>query len=175
MTGETIVPDPWWERYRSALAAYETRRFEVFFRSLAPSPGGHSQHQRIIERLETVAEDGDVDDYDITVLGEQLCLCDTCRGTRVGESIYESIEELRGWRGGGARPLSFTERSVDCSFTDEQYSVLVPPNVCLAVYGDDDLEWVFPAQIEGRTVGVLDFLQGLDADTVETERSMADA
>lgn len=175
MSGETIVPDPWWKRYRSALAACESRRFEVFFRSLAPSPGAHSQHKRIIDRLDDVASGDQIDGYDITVLGEQLCLCDTCRGTQMGEYLHERLEELREWRGGGARPLSFNERMVQCSITDEEYTILEPPNVTLAVYGDEELQGVFPAQIEGRAVGVLDFLEGVESVPIDIEPSAVDA
>ncbi len=175
MTGETIVSEPWWERYRSDLASRETHRIELFVRSLAPVPGTHRRRASLVERLEELDASDRVDEFDVTILGEELCLCDTCRETAVGSDTLDSVQELREWGGENATPLAFDERRVDCSITGEEYTVLVPPTTCLAASVDDELQAVFPCRIDGRAYDVTDFVDALSHAETQPEPSRADA
>ncbi|MHB9286492.1 HTH domain-containing protein [Halobacteriales archaeon Cl-PHB] len=175
MTGETIVTEPWWESFQSTLAARESHRLELFVRSLAPVPGTHRQRTNLVKRLHDLAATGQVDAFDVTVLGEQLCLCDACLEAEVAQTVVDRLTELREWGGETATALGFQERTVDCSITGEAYTVLQPPTLSLAVYVEDDVAAVFPARIGGQTYDVADFVEALGRAEAQPELSRADA
>lgn len=175
MTGETIVTDPWWERYRADLASRESHRIELFVRSLSPVPGTHRQRTELVRRLDDLDAAGLIDGYDVTVLGEELCLCETCREIAPGTYLRERLRELQEWGGDRASPLAFTEREVNCSLTGEVYRVLVPPTTSLAAYVDGSLTAVFPCRIDGETYDVTDFVEALTRTEAKPDPTRADA
>lgn len=158
MSDETISKTAWWERYRTDVAAGKAHRIEVFFRSLAPSQGSHDKRRRIIKNLGEADDASTIDGYDVNVVGEGMCLCDDCAETRLARHMHDRLSRLRAGGSDVVEPLGFRERSVDSSLTGENYTLLVPPEVSLAVYVDDALRGVFPAEVEGVSVSVVDFL-----------------
>lgn len=159
MSDETISKTSWWERYRTDVAAGKSHRIEVFFRSLAPSQGSHGKRRRIISQLGEADDASAIDGYDINVVGDGMCLCDDCTETRLARHMHDKLSRLRKGGGNMVKPLGFRERTVDSQMTGEHYTLLVPPEVSLAVYVDDTLRGVFPAKVEGRSVSVTDYLE----------------
>jgi hypothetical protein len=162
MSGSHIGTTGWWERYRADVLADKSHRIDIIFRSLAPSQGLHDKRGDILKRVERAAESSVLDVYDITVVGEGLCLCDDCATTRIARHMHETLRTLRHGGSKDIEPTGFVERPVDSQMTGEHYRLLVPPEVSLAVYVDDSLRGVFPATVGGSSVSVDDFLDALE-------------
>lgn len=158
MFDETIATTSWWKRYRTDVAVGQPHRIEVVFRSLAPGQGAHDRRRRIVHRLEEAANTVLLDSYDLRIVGEALCLCEDCTETRLGHFVHDTLSTLREGGSDAVDPLAFSTRTVDSRMTGEHYTLLVPPEVSLAVYVDGSLRGVFPADVEGVTVSVTDFL-----------------
>ncbi|MXR52961.1 hypothetical protein GRX03_15280 [Halovenus sp. WSH3] len=89
-----------------------------------------------------------IDSYEISMLGERLCYCCQCRESSGADRLRETVDQLRGWEDGGLAASGFEERDIDSAITDEQYRVIVPPELTLGVYFDDTLAGVFPCEGE---------------------------
>jgi hypothetical protein len=161
MSGETIVNNRWWEQYSSAVADGESHRIELFFRSMAASPGTHDQRVRLVEQVEQLVERGTVDGFDVTVLGREICLCEACRSMGRSQELLGKIEAIENWESERLTAVGFEEREVDSSLTGEQYRLLVPPTAGIQVHVDGTLEGVFPASIDGTHYGPGEFVESL--------------
>lgn len=169
MSAETIETTQWWEKYSSDAETCETHRIELFVRSLTPSQGTHDSRKWMLYRLEGMVESDFLDSYDINVVGEGMCLCESCLDTRLARHMYETLTTLRDGGDATVEPLGFSERTIDSSLTDEQYSVLTPPEISLAVYVDDTLRGVFPATVDGKRVTVTDYFDAIS--TLQTRQT----
>jgi hypothetical protein len=167
MSSENLRATTWWDHYGSAVEAGETHRAELLVRSLSPTPGGHDRRRRVFERLEE-AVGTHVDRYDITIVGEEFCLCESCIDTVPGTRLLEKFTRIREYRDGTAHSLSFAERTIDAMIIGETYRLLAPPELCLTVYVDGELEGVFPRVIGGETFGPEEYLEALTADTAQS-------
>lgn len=169
MSKQTLTSTAWWKSYRNALEDCDTHRVEVFFRSLAPRQGTHDRRKQVFDELKQKQETGLLDGYSMNVVGEGLCLCEQCQETRLARHLNETLRTLRECDAANMEPLGFSERVVDSSFTDETYTLLVPPEVSLAVYIDDSLQGVFPSSIDGTPISVGEFLTALaDLEPMQT-------
>lgn len=173
MSGETIVTTPWWERYSADIATEKTHRVEVFFRSLAPSQGSHDRRLRVLERLDEITKTDLLDVYDINVVGEGMCLCEDCTQTRIARHMHDTLTDLREGGEPDVEPQGFAERPVNSTVTHESYRLLVPPEASLAVYVGDSLRGVFPAEVNGTSVTIDEYLDALA--TVESTQFSARA
>ena len=167
----SIEPDSaieqWWNQYRKRLSAADRSRLTLYVRSLSPSPGGHNRRRQLRELTRTVSSQGAVDAVGVSVLGEEICLCDQCLEAVVDEEILRTVNKLRKWRGGGIKATGFTERAVDSAITEEQYRTVVPPEVSLGVYVEGSLVGVFPCAAEGVTHSPEEFFERLLSEQVE--------
>lgn len=167
----SIGADPaieqWWNQYRKRLDASEQNSLALYVRSLSPSPGGHDRRSHLRELTRNVSSQSPVDSIEVSVLGEEICLCDQCLEAVVDEEILRTVNELRGWRGGGIRANGFTVREVDSAITEEQYRTVVPPEVSVGVYVENSLVGVFPCAAEGDTYSPEDFFERLLSEPVE--------
>lgn len=151
-TQEGVVPIQRWSNwYREQRTEAETRRVGVFVRSLAPTPGGHSDRHRRLDHLDRMVTTDRIDAFDVVVLGEQICTCARCQRSAPDGSLFETVTELREWEFGQLRPTGFRTRSISSSLTGEQYCTVVPPEFSLGIYLDDDLVGVFPCGTENRS------------------------
>lgn len=165
--GADTAIEQWWNQYRKRLDTSDQTRLTLYVRSLSPSPGGHSRRRQLRELTRTVSSQGTVDSLEVSVLGEEVCLCDQCLETVVDEEVLRTVNELREWRGGGIKANGFTEREVSSSITEEQYRTVVPPEVCLGVYVEGSLFGVFPCVAEGVTYSPEEFFERLLSEQVE--------
>lgn len=159
--GANPAIEQWWNQYRERLDSSERNRITVYVRSLSPSAGGHDRRRRLRDAIRDVSAEAAVDSLEVSVLGEEICLCDQCVEAVVDEDVLRTVNELRGWRGGGIRATGFTEREVDSSITGEDYRTVVPPEVSLGVHVGGSLVGVFPCAAEGETFAPEDFFERL--------------
>jgi len=175
MSGTNIVTMSWWEEYSATVSAGSTHRAELFVRSLAPGPGGHRRSKQVLEGLDRASENGILNGYDITVLGTELCLCETCVDAGMRTQLLQKVGRLQEWDSEHVESVGLTERTVDSSITGEHYHSLTPPEQCLAVFVDDSIEGVFPCSIDGDCVTPMEYLHALNTADSVPARSLADA
>lgn len=175
MSDETMYTTSWWEEYRSAIATGERLQAEVYVRSHAPTPGGHSRRQSVFRMLDGAVADQVLDSYDVTIIGDALCLCENCVDQPPGRKLIERFAAIWDWSRDAVEPLGFEEREVDSSVTGEKHRILVPPELCLLTSIDEELVGVFPCTIDGTPYTVEDFLEILRSDLTGTRVSRADA
>jgi hypothetical protein len=155
--------DSWWDGIREKLSEGGSHRVETFIRSLTPAAGTHSRQAQLLRTLEQQAETGQIEQYDVTLLGEKLCLCDHCRALHDDTEVLDVVEQLESWHDRGIRSSGFAAHDIDSSITDEQYSVVIPPEISLGIYVDDSLAGVFPCMAAGVNFRPEAYLDGLAA------------
>lgn len=140
-----------------------TRRVELYLRSLAPC-GARNEQDAIVQRLLDLERRDVVDDVDLTVWGDAVCLDGTSAGVGAGRRITERIRAFHSWcedRRASLDPF-FTWSTVESSIADDTFRRVVPPHRLLAIYVDDQLEEVYPRRAEGETQSLTDGLQSLE-------------
>ncbi|MEF8937056.1 MAG: HTH domain-containing protein [Halovenus sp.] len=155
--------DSWWEGYRERLSEGGSHRVETFIRSRTPTAGTHSRRTRLFRTLERATNANRIERYDVTLLGEKLCLCDYCRAFHDDTALLDTVERLGSWRDGEIYSTGFTERETESSITGERYSDVVPPEIALGIYVDDSLAGVFPCTAAGVDFRPEAYLDGLAA------------
>jgi hypothetical protein len=175
MSWESLLTTPWWEEYRSAVQSSETRGAKLYVRSHAPTPGGHETRRRVFRNLDSAIAQKSLDTYDVTIVGEGLCLCDCCIERPPGRQLVETFSAARDRTPDSVDPVGFEERVVDSTITGEHHRVLVPPELCLTLTADGELVGVFPCRIDGTLFSVPDFLDVLTAEPARPALSRADA
>jgi hypothetical protein len=158
--------EEWWSWYSDRRARAVENRVAVFVRSLAPAPGGHSDRIRRLELLDRLVGRGLVDDFDVTVLGKQVCTCNRCLESEPNGSVCEMITELMEWGFGVLEPRGFRKRAISSSLTSEAYSTVVLPEFSLGVYLDDELAGVFPCGTDDASYGPDSFLESVEERSV---------
>jgi hypothetical protein len=158
---QAIALESWWEQYREQLTAGTVTRVELFVRSCTPAPGTHDRRNRLFRSIERQVNDGPLDSYGITVLSDKFCLCANCLEL-YDDGLIETVERLMSWRSGGIRSIGFDEQEVRSSILDEQYTVIVPPELSLGVYVDDSLAGVFPCRADGVNCRPDAYFDGLE-------------
>lgn len=172
MSGQSITTTSWWKTYRSAVRTGETQRVEVFVRSLGPPLGTHGHRSWIFGALDEAVAAGNLDEYETTITGEQLCLCESCLESRLGRTLVAKLVRIRNPRDQNVEPMGFDTRKVESTITHEQYRVLIPPSCCISVAVDDTVHGLFPCRIDGEAYWIRDFLDALVSDRSERRRQL---
>ncbi len=150
-----------WERaVADALAGGAHARVTVYVRSTLPPLCAKSRQERVLDRLDDLADREAVDDVELLVTGDRLCLCDTCTGVTGGREILDRVEQLYEWRGpanASATPYS-EQRTVSSSIAEADARAIVPPQVAVALSIDGSLAAVFPCRAGTEDYTVEDFL-----------------
>lgn len=154
----------WWDEQTQTLHGRQPLRIEVFLRELAPQLGACQQQARTLERLAAFDRRGTFDSVTINVWGKSICPESAAARTDFGERILEYIDDFETWAANTAGVETLFEESiVECSFTDEHYTKVVLPHLCIAVYADDRVQLVLPCTIDGTTYRVEDFLAAIES------------
>lgn len=161
----------WWERYNRNRSDSETHEVSACIRSLAPAHGQHDTRATVLAELESAVQSGRIDCYNLTVLGEQICRCQSCQSCTEATRALETAEALAGWRANGLRSTGFTERTVSSRMTGEEYRVLVPPELSIGVYVDDELVGVFPSMSGEELFRPTDYVRALAERSAERASS----
>lgn len=164
-TPATAGFETWRRALENAFTDANERSVTVYVRSTLPPLGAKSRQERVIDRLDALAERGIVDEVDLVVTGDRLCLCDTCTGTPGGAEVFDRVQRLREWRGpydASATPF-FELREFSSEIAGEHARAIVPPRVAVALSFDGSLVGVFPCRIGSETYSIDDFLETLSA------------
>lgn len=149
-------------------------RVELYVRSLAPCESRAAQ-DAIVERLLALERKGVVDEVDLTVWGDAVCLDGASARVGLGEAIADRIRTFHEWcrdTGVSLDPF-FTWSSVDASIAGESHERVVPPHRCLAVYAGDTLREVYPCSVGGTPRSLEDGLRALERGAVGRSRATA--
>jgi DNA-binding Lrp family transcriptional regulator len=148
---------------------------DLHVRSLTPR-GGHGQQEAVIERLERLADTGQIDEFTVDVWGRQVSLSTAAARTDRGQSVLNRVEAFREWADETGRSINsfFETRRVSSEVTEESYVALVLPLFTLAEYRDGDLAYVAPCSSGENVVTVTDRLDALEAESAVTETVEAD-
>lgn len=168
MTGDMVDVDAgtgdrqrWTDR--PTISADETIRVEMLVRSMAPAPGTHDAQVDLVETARRLEAAGTISDATLSIWGERLCRCQSCRETTVGREYLERIRAFEAWgeRVQAGIDLPFRDRRLECRFTGTETPVIVPPRVTIAVYGDATVRGVFPCEVDGTPVSAAAGLERL--------------
>lgn len=172
MSGTTSQSVSWWEEKVKSLVTEQNVTIDVFVRSLCPPVGAHSQQERIIEQLQRYEQENIVDDVSVQVLGEAICPGSCVARSAVGAELLEKIEAIQNWSSVHGTETVFQVREVNSSITDESYTKLVPPRLCLLVATQAEPELVFPHQVDGNNVCISEFLVVMKRQTAMNDTSV---
>lgn len=148
---------PWWERYNRERANAGHDQVRVFIRSLAPAHGQHDSRARVLDGLNSAAQFGHVERWELSLLGDQICRCKSCQNSTEASQLLETAEALANWEDDGLRSTGFSERTVVSEITGEEYRVIVPPELSIGVYLDEQLIGVFPCVSGADVFRPMDF------------------
>lgn len=124
---------------------------ELYVRSLSPG-SHHATREELLGTLADLEASGRIDAHSVHVWGRQVVPDSAAGRTEPGRFIQDRIAAFREWaddRGVTLRSLAGT-REVRSAFTDETYTARVLPEVVLAEYRGDDLQFVAPC-VDGET------------------------
>ena len=135
-------------------------RVDVYVRSMAPPPATHEAQVGLIADLEALAAADVVDESTVTIWGERLCRCETCRETGAGRAVLARVRSFEGWAADvdATVDLPFDFRRLDCEMTGASNEVIVPPRVTLGIHVEGTLRGVFPCVIDGVSISASDGL-----------------
>ena len=154
--GTTAMAD-WWQQYRARARDADSVTVELFLRSYTPT-GHHLDRSALVESVTEKVEDGTIDDYDVTVVGDRICVCDCCTELYAEEDTFESVAALAEWRSGPLEASGITERAVESAITGEYHHTISLPEQTLGVFVDETLVGVFPCTDGVRTYEPAAFL-----------------
>lgn len=158
------VDDEVANRYERIVSA-DRVRVEAYIRSLAPAPGPKQQQESVLDRLNRLEQAGTVDETTVSVWGTAICLEGPYRETAACRRIEGRIDRFRQWAANVDETveLPFETQAISSSIVGDEYERLVPPQVCLAVHTEDELDLVLPCEIDGTPMSVVDTLDRLGA------------
>ena len=118
---------------------------------------------RALDGLRRAADEGTIEAYDLFVTGEAFVPGGPAAGTAVGRELSGLVAGVQDWasRAGATVAPYFQHESVDCRLTDERYTVVRFPTLCLTEYHDGELAFVAPARVDGELVDVMDRIETL--------------
>lgn len=158
---------PWTTDCAEAVARGEGLHLDVYVRSVEPKYGTREYRRRVMDGVSDLAAEGTVDGYDVHVWGDRLELGG-------GSAHGGDLEGFRRWAGEQGATLPFEVRECHSRIVDEEFSVLVPPCVLVAVSREDGLVGVVPCREPDRTTSVADLLALLaEPDGVDDRRASA--
>lgn len=144
----------------------ETLSIEIYVRSIS-EPSAHGYQSELLDLLRRLDQQGTIDGYDVTLMGEKICNCETCKELEPVDRRLERIREWRRWAAENGVTLLFNERTVRSSVTGDTYQFIVPPTATLVLSHDGAIESVLPNRSDGETETPGEFLCGLLQDDIE--------
>lgn len=132
------------------------RRVEVFVRGFAPVRSGHLA---TVERLEELQRSGKISGYTVTTWPNRVRLSERA----ICGDVIGIYDRFAAWADAHGRRIipPFDVHETGFLPYDEPDEVLVLPDVCLAVYEEDELVGVYPSADETRLHTVASGLEAL--------------
>lgn len=149
---------------------------ELFVRSLAPRAGGE-QHVAVLERLDSLVDEGAIDDYSVQVTGSAVPASPGRAVTEYGRYLLNRIAVFEEWARLHDQNLGaiFERVGVDDSILNREREVRQLPMLAMAEYENQHLRFVTPCETDDGRVEVLDRLEMLageeDPDCFELDHA----
>lgn len=142
----------------------------MYVRSLAPV-GCRDRQDAVVDQLRDLRRRGRIDDVDLTVWGDSVCLEGPNARVGAGRQIVDRIITFRRWCEDADVSIDpfFEDATVDSSVTDECFRRIVPPMMCLAIYAGEELAAIYPCVEDGETLSVEEGLTALERPEAESE------
>lgn len=142
----------------------QTHQTVKLFMRANPEPGCETQKQAVLERLDALESTGKIDSYEIHVWTKAIRLSGPLEGTAYYQNVFDHFVAFQEWanKQGVMLNSAFKIESVECEITDETYTMLSLPSICLAVYEDDELCAVYPHATDGQSQTASSCLQQLE-------------
>jgi len=140
-----------------------TPHIELYVRSLMPD-GAHERQEAVIDRLETLDQEGKIEDFSVIVWGKQVSRESVAAHTEEGKYILNRVAEFKQWALSNNVSLSsfYQTTEIQSELTDN-YSAMVLPVMGLAEYGDGELQHVAPCTSDDVVHTIMDRLDRLEA------------
>lgn len=132
--------------------------------------GDDDGHEVFADRLERFVETGRIDDFTVREWPHEVDVTSPDVRSPHEQLVRERVAEFRQWAHTYGMTLpEFDETStVGVGRMGPEHTALVMPATVLAVYRDDDLQWVAPCRKRGRLYTVADWFDavehGIDPD-----------
>lgn len=145
----------WTAECTAAVAAGERLHFDVYRRSAEAAYGTRGFHDRVMERVHELERRGILADYDRHVWGDRLRIGSDATGI---DAHATALADLRIWARERGATLPFEVRECTSTVLEQDYVVLVPPHLLLAVRADDRLVGVAPCRHGSESTSVMGLL-----------------
>lgn len=121
------------------------RTVDLYLRA-EPQFGVENQREAVVDRLTALEREEKIDDFNVYAWGREIRPAGPLEGTDYHRMVLRSLGEFEEWlrRNGTPANRLFERREVDSELTDETYTVISLPMMCIAVYDDGDLSGVYP-------------------------------
>lgn len=145
------------------------RTVDLYLRA-EPQFGVERQKEAVLDRLRALEREEKIDDFGVYIWGREIRPTGPLEGTDYHRLVLESLREFEDWleRNGASTDRVFQRRETNSEITDESYTVVSLPTMCLAVYDDDDLAGVYPYHDREGTHTVRECLDDLEATEPST-------
>ncbi|ODR82920.1 hypothetical protein BG842_09405 [Haladaptatus sp. W1] len=146
----------------------QDKHVKLFVR-VNPSLGAEQQKQEVIDRLRTLEQKGKIGNVDVHVWRREIRIDGPLKETEYHKSVMNHVDEFERWLAENNTSMDdfFSHRDIDSSISNERYSVISLPFICLAVYQDDELRDFYPHRDSATPHTVHD---GLDRLEIEDSR-----
>lgn len=138
-------------------------KVELYVRSLAPSGCVESQMETI-QRLERLQERGDIDEFDIQVVGRGIVHDTCCALTPTGKLLLDRMAVIDKWAqvNDADVPGISTRTVTESPVRDRAYTLTTVPQCLLLEYHEDKLQRLSPSTIGEDHYSVEDHLDSLE-------------
>jgi len=136
---------------------------KLYVRSLRPRQGC-SRQDAVLDRIDALERGGAITGYDVVVLGRQIPRCVEDARTPFGRSVLERLTAFEEWarRNGYSLESVFPERVSKSQFTGEEVRAREVPQLALAEYEGQSLQFVSPVTASNETLTVEDRLDAIE-------------
>lgn len=141
-----------------------TPQIELYVRSLMPD-GAHERQEAVIERLDSLEQEGVIEDFSVIVWGKQISRDSAAAHTEEGVYILNRVAEFKQWALSNNVSLEsfYQTTEIASEITGEEYSTIVLPIMGLAEYQDGELTHVAPCTKGDVVHTIMDRLERLEA------------
>lgn len=146
----------------------------VYLQSLAPT-SSYSTQERIVERLQSLAEAGHIGELTITVWGEQICTDGALSSVPECSEIIQAIGDFFALAADSSIEISpfFRVKEITASLSGEEFKCISMPARCLAFYTDESPFGVYPCKIDDVVYTPQDALTQLEARLDDEDHQQA--
>lgn len=138
-----------------------------------PELGAETSKEAIAQKLIDLDRADVIEEYSVRVWGREFRPTGPLEGTEYHESLLVQLREFERWadRANTSFDRLFRRKAVSSSVTDEAYTAITLPTICLAVYQDDTLVGVYPHRDDTGTHSVEHALETIERNAAQIPSS----